>query len=177
MPVNRKTTASKATPSRRSEEAPSDNGGSKKGGAKDKSSAFDSVRPQGKVDDAKYEAIISELVLQDPDEKGQSVRLKYEIASAGDFRGVEVTQWYKVFEADGETPGKGASFLKKDLAVLDYEDVKFDDLEEVFEEIVEKNIGVVIQVKNNGAFVNAYLQGLAEGSDIIKEYLENRPGY
>lgn len=135
--------------------------------------AFDSTKPQGAVEPGKYEGVIEEMVLQDPDEKGQSVRLKYGIATAGDFRGVQVTQWYKILEADN-TAGKGAAFLKKDLAILGYPDVKFADLEQAFEEIVEKNIGVLMTVKQNGAFTNVYLGGLCEDSDVIDEYLDSR---
>jgi hypothetical protein len=138
-----------------------------------KADLFDSTKPQGVIDAGKYEAIIVELVLQPEDDKGQSARIKYEIASSGDMQGQSLAQWYKVFEADGSA-GKGAAFLKKDLAILGYPDAKFGELEEVFEEIVEKQLGVVITVKQNQNFTNAYLNGLAEGSDIIDEYLEKR---
>lgn len=146
------------------------------GGGQSKAALFDQTKAQGAIDAGKYEAIIAELVLQEEDEKGQSVRMKYEIATDGEFRGQSLAQFYKLFEANGNV-GKGAAFLKKDLAVLGYDDVAFDDLEQVFEEIVDKNIGVVITVKINGQFTNAYLGGLCEDSDIISEYLANRPAF
>lgn len=165
----------------RREEKPAKSGGKKAaaaheegGSGESRADAFDNVKAQGSVDPGKYEAVIEEFVLQDADdEKGQSARIKYGIASAGDFRGVQVTQFYKVFEANGDT-GKGAAFLKKDLAVLGYGEVKFADLEEAFEEIVEKDMGVLITVKQNGQFTNCYLGGLAEESDVIAEYLDQR---
>jgi hypothetical protein len=146
------------------------------GGGQSKADVFDKTKAQGAIDAGKYEAIITELVLQDEDEKGQSVRMKYEIATDGDFRGQSLAQFYKLFEANGGA-GKGAAFLKKDLAVLGYPDVSFEDLESVFEEIVEKELGVVITVKINGQFTNAYLGGLCEDSDIIDEYKANKPPY
>ena len=48
-------------------------------------------------------------------------------------------------------------------------------MEDVFDEISDKQPGVMVQVKNNGAFVNVYLQGVAEGSDVIDEWRDNRP--
>lgn len=152
------------------------NGGGNAGATRSKADVFGAVKPQGKVDEGKYEAVIQEFVMQDADEKGQSARIKYEIADEGDFRGQVLTQFYKVFEAD-ESAGKGAAFLKKDLAVLGYEDVGLDDLEGVMEEIVKADTGVLISVKQNGQFTNCYLGGLAEDSDVIKEYLANRPPY
>ena len=166
-----KTQAVKSS-SAKAEKAPA----GKSGGASSKAALFDQTKAQGQLDAGKYEAIISEFVLQDEDEKGQSVRIKYEIASEGDFRGQSLAQFYKIFEAEGGV-GKGAAFLKKDLAVLGYEDVTFEDLESVFEEIVEKQMGVVITVKHNQGFINAYLGGLCEDSDIIQEYLANRPPF
>lgn len=148
---------------------PRDNDGVEETGA----DAFDNTRAQGAVDPGKYEALIGELVLQDKDDKGQSVRMKYEIATAGEFRGQSVAQFYKILEADGKA-GKGAAFLKKDMAVLGYSDVKYADLETAFEEIVNKEIGVLVTVKQNGTFTNVYLGGLCEDTDVIAEYLDQR---
>lgn len=146
----------------------------KGGGGESRAKQFDDTKPQGAVDPGKYYAVIEEFVMQEPDDKGQSARVKYGIANDGEFRGQQVTQFYKVFESDDST-GKGAAFLKKDLAVLGYGDVKFADLDEAFEEIVNKDMGVVITVKQNGQWTNVYLGGLAEdGSDVIDDYLQQR---
>jgi hypothetical protein len=139
-----------------------------------KADAFDQAKAMGSVEVGKYEAVVDEFVLQKPDEKGESARIKYKIASEGDAQGQTVTQWYKLFNAD-ETPAKGLEFLKKDLAVLGYDDVKYRDLEGVFEEIADAHTGVVITVKHNDNFVNCYLQGLCEDSDIIEAFLEKFP--
>jgi hypothetical protein len=143
------------------------------GGGESKADLFDKTKAQGAIDGGKYVALISEMVLQKPDEKGQSARVVYEIASEGEFQGQKVTQFYKMFEAD-ESMGKGLPFLKKDLAVLGYSDVKFGDLEEVFEEIVEKNVGCNVTVKQNGQFTNVYLNSLAEDTSVIDDYLAVR---
>lgn len=139
-----------------------------------KADAFDQAKATGSVDAGKYEAVVDEFVLQKPDEKGESARIKYKIASEGDAQGQTVTQWYKLFNAD-ETPARGLEFLKKDLAILGYDDVKYSDLPDVFEEIADKHTGVVITVKHNEGFVNCYLQGLCEDSDIIEAFLEKFP--
>lgn len=143
-------------------------------GGMSKASAFDAAKATGAVDAGKYEAVIREFVLQKPDEKGQSARIKYLIASEGDAQGETLSQWYKLFETD-ESPAKGLAFLKKDLAILGYADVRFKELENVFEEIVEKKMAVVITVKHNEGFINAYMQGLCEDSEVVAEFLENNP--
>ena len=157
-------------PTRKAAAAADDSGGDDDARAR----AFDETKPQGQVDPGKYFAVIEEFVLQEVDEKGQSARVKYGIANDGEFRGQQVTQFYKLFEADGST-GKGAAFLKKDLAVLGYGDVKFVDMEEAMNELVEKDTGVIITVKQNQQWTNVYLAGLAEdGADVIAEYLDQR---
>jgi hypothetical protein len=169
MPVTKQ--QPKKSPSVKSERSEENAGDDSK--SMSESALFDATKAAGNVEPGKYEALIKELVLQPKDEKGRSVRIKYEIASPGDNQGETATQWYKIFDENG-APGKGAQFLKKDLAVLGYSDVKFADLEEAFEEIVEKELGVLIQVKLNQGFTNVYLQGLAEDSQIIEEYRETR---
>lgn len=166
---DKKTVAPKERATRRGRET--DNGGNDE---TSQAEAFDNTKPQGSVDPGKYVAVIEEMVLQPADEKGRSARMKYGIATDGEFRGEQLAQFYKLFEADGSA-GKGAAFLKKDLAVLGYSDIKFTDLEEAFEEIVKRDMGVVITVKLNGTFTNCYLNGLAEENDeVVQEYLDSR---
>jgi hypothetical protein len=151
----------------------SDAGEEHQGGGMSKADAFDAAKPMGAIDGGKYVALLAEMVLQDPDEKGQSARVTYEIATEGEFRGQKVTQFYKLFEAD-ETPGKGLQFLKRDLVVLGQPDVKFGDLENVFEELVSQQIGCNVTVKQNGQFTNVYLNGITEDTSVIDEYLQVR---
>lgn len=165
-----KTKKDEKKPAASSKSRPRDNDEDEESGGAD---AFDKTKAQGAIDPGKYDALIAELVLQDKDEKGQSVRMKYEIATDGDFRGQSVAQFYKILEADG-LAGKGAAFLKKDLAILGYPDVKYADLETAFEEIVQKEMGVVITVKQNGTFTNCYLGGVSEDSEVVAEYIAQR---
>src|SRR5436190_279775 len=81
------------------------------GGGQSRADAFDSQKPMGAIDGGKYVALIGEAILGKEDEKGQSARFVYEIATEGEFRGQKCTQFYKLFEADGSV-GKGAAFLK-----------------------------------------------------------------
>lgn len=144
------------------------------GGSMSKADAFKRAKATGSVSAGKYIAVIDEFVLQKPDEKGQSARIKYKIVTEGDDQGQTVTQWYKLFEAD-ESPARGLEFLKKDLLILGHDDVEFDDLENVFEEITGEHPGVAITVKHNEGFINVYLQGLVEDSDEVAKFLENNP--
>jgi hypothetical protein len=173
-PPAKKPAASKTPPppNRRSaREAQEESGAGQNG--QSRADAFDAAKPQGQIDGGKYVALIAEMVLQDPDDKGQSARVKYEIATEGEFRGADVTQFYKLFEADGSV-GKGAAFLKRDLAVLGHADVKFGDLEETFEEIVNDQVGCNVTVKQNGQWTNVYLDGVTEDTSVIDEYLQVR---
>jgi hypothetical protein len=144
---------------------------SEQGGSK--ADLFDQQKPMGAIDGGKYVALIGEMILGKEDEKGQSARVTYEIATEGEFRGQKVTQFYKLFEADNSV-GKGAAFLKRDLAILGHSDVKFGDLEDTFETIVNDQIGCNVTVKQNGQFTNVYLNGITEDTSVIDDYLANR---
>lgn len=135
--------------------------------------AFDNTKAQGQVEGGKYEALLADMVLQPKNDQGQSVRAEYEIADEGDYRGVKVAQFYKIIEANGDA-GKGAAFLKKDLVVLGFPDVSYGALKECFEEIKDKELAVHVTIKQNGAYTNVYLNGLAEGSDVVAEYMTTR---
>jgi hypothetical protein len=176
MAVQRKAAPQKkAAPAKKSTpRAPRASEEGNEGGGQSRADAFDSQKPMGAIDGGKYVALIGEAVLGKEDEKGQSARFQYEIATDGEFRGQKVTQFYKLFEADGSV-GKGAAFLKKDLAVLGKGDVKFGDLEDVFEEIVTDQIGCNVTVKQNGQFTNVYLNSITEDTSVIDDYLANRP--
>jgi hypothetical protein len=175
MAVQRKAAPQKkAAPAKKSTpRAPRASEEGNEGGGQSRADAFDSQKPMGAIDGGKYVALIAEAILGKEDDKGQSARFVYEIATDGDFRGQKVTQFYKLFEADGSV-GKGAAFLKKDLAVLGKGDVKFGDLEAVFEEIVNDQIGCNVTVKQNGQFTNVYLNSITEDTSVIDDYLTNR---
>lgn len=144
------------------------------GGVKSKAQAFDEVSPGGgAVPAGKYEAVLKEAVLQDPDDKGQSARFKVLIASEN-YMGEELTWWNKIFDVD-ENPTGGVKFLKQTLAKLGYPDVTFDDLESVFEELTNDHPGCAIQVKINEGYTNVYINGLIEDSPAIRALHETNP--
>jgi hypothetical protein len=158
------------------EKKPATNGGKKPAAEKEESkslaSAFDEAKPQGQTEAGKYDAILIEAVLQKADEKGQSARFKYEIASEGDNQGNQITQFYKLVNADGSR-GSGLAYLKRDLAVLQKGDVKGSELEEALEELTTEMPGVSVTVKQNEQWTNVYLNSISE-SDIIDGYKEKR---
>ncbi len=110
----------------------------------------------------KHQCAIISFELQE-NAKGTSAVVEYEGRDNGDddIDGKKLKQWYKLFDEKDEVAA-GAGFLKADLATLGYEDVTFDDLEAAFKEITREEPMVVIQVKQNGQYTNAYLQGLVE---------------
>lgn len=169
-------TAATKAPTKAPSKTPPPPAGDDEGG-EDQSLAdiFDNVKQQGKVDEGKHDAIIREFVLQPFKEgDGQSVRSKYHIIS-GECAGQEITQFYKIILAD-RTPGPGAGYLKQHLAMLGHTDVTYGDMEEVFEEIVNnEQLGVLITVKQNGQFTNAYLNGIMPDPQEVIDYRAENP--
>lgn len=143
------------------------------GGVRSKADAFDSVTTGANVKEGKYEAVLKEMVLQEADEKGQSVRFKCVIASENAF-GEELANWFKIFDAN-EEPMPGIKFLKIALAKLGHQQFSFDDLEAICEELTEEKPGMAIQVKVNDGFTNVYINGLIEDSPAIRALHEAMP--
>lgn len=143
---------------------------------------FDRAKPQCKVDDGKYDAIIRELVLQDMKDNKQLVRIKYHIISEGEFQGQEIAQFYGILQiVNGKNQaGPGLGFLKRDMAILGFNEPTLGELKQIFDEITNnEELGVMITVKTNttnqGVFTNAYLNGIMPESDSVKEYREEHP--
>lgn len=133
-----------------------------------KAQSFDDVPVGSEVKDGKYEAILAEMILQEPKEgKGQSVRCTIVIASE-DYRGEKITFWYKIFEDDKqEVAAGGAKFFKKTCATIGYP-VTLDTIEEVCETVTNEKPGVLIQKKTNEGFDNVYINGLIEDSPCLR---------
>jgi len=133
-----------------------------------KAQSFDDVPLGSDVKDGKYEAVVKAFVLQDPIEgKGQSVRFTIVIASE-DYRGEEITGWFKIFEDENqEVAAKGAKFFKKTCVILGHP-VTADTIDEVCQIITEEQPGVLIQKKTNDGFDNVYFNGLIEDSPAIR---------
>ncbi len=92
--------------------------------------------------------------------KGVAAFVEYEVI-AGEEEGKKLKQMYKLRDAD-LSKGPGLAFLMRDLALLGYEKVKGSKMEKVLKEISEEQPMVTINVKENGQYVNAFLQGSVE---------------
>jgi hypothetical protein len=132
------------------------------------SAAFDEAKPGGGfMEVGTHRAFITEFVVEEPNDKGHSAKITYEGSDQSEneaVHGKEISQWYQLLKKDG-SPGQGLGFLKRDLETLGYADVAGDDLEDVLAEIMTNRPEVIINVKRNGQYTNAYLQGLVEGEE------------
>jgi hypothetical protein len=122
---------------------------------------FDEATPGNTLPNGDYNAKITEFEVMEPNDKGLAAKIQYTVLEGEEKAGETVTQYYQLQTADGE-PGKGLGFLKRDLATLGYDDVAGDALEETLETIAGEEPEVVITVKQNGQWTNAYLKGLID---------------
>lgn len=106
-----------------------------------------------------HEVRINEMILKKDPKKGTAVFCEYE-AIEGDEEGKKIRQMYKLTDAAGEK-APGLAFLKRDLALLGYDDVPGAKMEKVLKEISEEQPMVIVRVAENGQYTNAYLQGAA----------------
>lgn len=112
-----------------------------------------------------WEARILEMVYEKT-AKGESVKVSYECTTTDEESaafGKKSSQWYQIFDKDGKL-GKGIGFLKADLEKLgcDADSMKFDVLEETLKQISDAQPLVNIKSKQNGQYLNVYLQSLVE---------------
>jgi hypothetical protein len=139
--------------------------------------AFDSVKGFNNADDVpigKYEAIIRDVVLQEPDAKGQSARMHFELCSDDFTDANSVTTWFKLQDTDGEPVRGGLMALKATLAKLGY-DPKGDELEAVFEEITNENPGVLIKISyttDSNHYQRIQVDSLCD-NEVVEEYKDN----
>lgn len=106
---------------------------------------------------------IARLVGADIEEKDDSevINVVFSYADPDGEQEKDQKQSYQLQDKDGN-PGAGIQFLKNDLETLGYDDVPFDELEDVLAELAAAETLCKIKVKTNGRWKNAYLQGLAE---------------
>ena len=121
-----------------------------------------------------YECILVYGKIEPANEKGTNALLKYEVADEGDYQGKVIPTYYRLMEVSGEV-GKGMGIFKKDMAKLGFPDLKGEDVEDALSQLVEAMDGVAIKVKQNGQYVNAYLQGLVENSEVVESWKASRP--
>lgn len=161
-------------PEEEEEEAPRRKGSlkkKKKGARKSFASVFDSTKPgRGLLPVGDYRAYVAGYELEgDIAEEGEDqgelkAKVIYEIHEDEDegIAGKSISQYYQLCDEDGNA-GPGIPYLKGDLDILGYEEVLLEDLEEIFRDVEAERPEVLIKVKQNGQYTNAYLQGLADG--------------
>lgn len=138
---------------------------------------FDSVPMSNNATDVptgKYEAIIRDVVLQEPDAKGQSARMHFELCDPDFAEANSVTTWFKILDANGEPVRGGVIALKTTLAKLGYEPAG-DEIEECFEEITGDNPGVILSISytpDSNHYQRVKVDSAAD-NEVIQAYKDN----
>lgn len=128
---------------------------------------FDKTKPGGGfMPVGKHTCYLTSLEVEGKLDGEDKLKVKVTFEGAEDeeegVSGKSLSSWYSLRSEDGEPMG-GIGFLKRDLEILGYADISLSDLEELCSTITNERLKVVINVKQNGQYTNAYLQGLAEG--------------
>jgi hypothetical protein len=124
-----------------------------------------------------YEAIIKEAVLQAPDAKGQSVRIKFELCDP-EFKGQnQITNWFRVINEEGEPVQGAIHSLAYNFAKLGY-DLDWNELENTLAEITEEKPGIIAKVTvsqgTQRVFTNVSIEKTCD-NDVVQEYKDNIP--
>lgn len=106
---------------------------------------------------------LNSLTQKDDPKKGTAVFAEYE-AIDGENEGKKLRQMYKLTDADGGK-AQGMAILMRDLEILGHKDIKGKKLKKTLESISEGQPMVIITAKENGQYMNAYLNGLADDID------------
>lgn len=114
-----------------------------------------------------HEVRLNSIVIKEDPKKGAGAFVEYESID-GEQEGRKVRQMYKLTDVAGNK-SQGFAYLKRDLALLGYEDVIGKQLKKTLAEITEAQPMCIINVKENGQYTNAYLQGLSEGGELEEE--------
>jgi hypothetical protein len=113
-----------------------------------------------KLSEGEHEVRLNEIKIIEDEKKGSIAITSFE-AIDGDEEGKKAGARYKLTDADGNG-APGMSILKRDLALLGFENVKGKKLLKACEELTEAQPMCIVCVKQNGQYTNVYLQGLAE---------------
>lgn len=113
--------------------------------------------------EGEHKVRINAMTFKEDPKKGSAVVAEYE-AIDGEHEGKKIRQLYKLTDSEKQV-APGMNFLKRDFGLLKYEDVTGAKLKKTLEKITEEQPLVIIQVKENGNYINARLQGLAEGEE------------
>ena len=145
------------------------------------SDAYNSVTAGGassELKPGKYEAVVFNAVLEEPSERGQSIRLNFALADE-QFGGREMfPSWYKLFNPD-QSPNMGGIRAWKDTVTrLGYDSsIPFDEVPQLLETIADDKPGVVINVKyrdwQGRKLMNIFVEGLCD-NDVIAQFKEKQ---
>lgn len=117
--------------------------------------------------EGEHKVRINEMTFKEDPKKGSAVVAEYE-AIDGEHEGKKIRQLYKLTDSERQV-APGMNFLKRDFGLLKYEDVTGAKMKKTLAKITEEQPLVIIQVKENGNYINARLQGLAEGEEEAPE--------
>lgn len=120
----------------------------------------------GGFPEGNWEALITGGAIEETD-KGTSAYFELVGVNDEDVEGKTQRLYYQLVTPDDEA-GAGLPFFKRDLAKLGYEDVASDDVEATFEEIIEEEPWVSVNVrprKDGSGYNNIYLDGLMDDQD------------
>ena len=153
--------------------------------------AFNAISVSGNADQieaGRYEAVITSVVLQEPDLKGQSIRWNFELCDPDLGENNKIVTWNKLFWADNSPCIPGIKILKVSLAKIGYEDVQIDPDDEelqklrtVAEEITdsEERIGVLLNISYNkgkdGVTYQRVMIDAASDNDMVQAYRDRIP--
>lgn len=112
--------------------------------------------------EGEHKVRINEMVMKEDSSKGTGVAATYECID-GENEGKKIRQFYKLTDSEGQK-APGMDFLKRDLALMKVE-ATGAQLKKALAKVTEEQPLVFINVKQNGEYVNARLQGLAEGEE------------
>jgi hypothetical protein len=133
------------------------------------------------VPSGRYPAVVNEIVLQEADARGQSVRAKFDLAVADeDYRdNAPIVTWYKIFDDRERIVDWSVRNFKIALAKLGYENVPFRKLPMLLAEITDEHPGVMLRISyrkdgNGTTWQRVEVEGRCD-DDVIRELKASIP--
>lgn len=127
----------------------------------------------------KYEAIVRQIVIQEPDPKGTSIRVNFELCDPEFTDKNQITTWFKVLDKDGATVDGGIKACKAMLAKLGYkiDEIDEDELKDCFSEISNENPGVLVKItyqeaKDGNTYQRVQVDSTCD-NDVVASYRDN----
>lgn len=129
-----------------------------------------------------YEAVVNDITLRAPTEKGRSAQIQFILAvedeDTGEVRPRKHSAFWKILEADLRTAGGQAPFFATVMAKLGYE--RGNRGQSAFDQIKHEKPGVSVKITKNDpyppntAVMMRYEQD-TENIQILREWLEQNP--